>query len=141
MIKIGTLAKLSGLTVETLRFYEQKDLLRPATRSTSGYRLYKQDDVELVQFILRAKKLGFTLHEIKDLLSINLNKDDHTCSDVKSFTEEKIEQVQERIVELQIILTALQRLHDACCGGDEKATHCSILSALGNQAFDQSDKR
>lgn len=141
LLKIGELAKRSGLTVEALRYYEEQQLLAPAGRSESGYRLYSEDDVQRVQFILHAKKVGFTLAEIKDLLALKLKKDDHTCEEVKNYTANKIAEVEQRLRDLQSIHLALTRLHDACCGGAEKATHCSILSSLEDDSFSNGDDK
>ena len=134
-LRIGDIAKRSGVTVETLRFYEKEQLLAPQGRSESGYRLYSDDDLQRVMFILHAKKVGFTLAEIKKLLALRLNSDKHTCEEVKEYTAEKITEIEERLLAFQAIHKALTQLHDACCGGPRKATHCSILSSLEENSF------
>ena len=77
MLKIGELAKQTGVTRDTLRFYEKHDLVTPSSRNEAGYRLYSADDVQRVHFILSAKKVGFTLKEIHQLLSLEITKDQH----------------------------------------------------------------
>ncbi len=134
-LKIGELAKRSGLTVEALRFYEQQGLIQPLGRTASGYRLYSPSDVQRVNFILHAKKVGFTLAEIKTLLALRLHKDKHSCDEVKQYTAEKIADIEARLRDLNSIHQALTHLHDACCGGPESAAHCTILSSLEDDSF------
>ena len=133
-LKIGELAKLMGVSQDTLRFYEKHGLLAPSLRSQAGYRLYSQADVERVGFILSAKRVGFTLNEIHDLLGLEVTKDDKSCEDVKRFVDEKLDNLNQRIGEMQRIKNTLKTLSDACCGGAEPATHCTILEALNAQA-------
>ncbi|RTR40376.1 Zn(2+)-responsive transcriptional regulator [Shewanella canadensis] len=130
MYRIGELAKLCEVKADTLRFYEKHGLLAPSSRSDSGYRLYSESDAERLRFILRAKAVGFTLAEITELLSIELDKSNWACADVKGLVDSKLAQVNEKISELNHFQVSLQRLSDACCGGPESAEHCSILEAL-----------
>ena len=133
-LKIGELAKLMEVSQDTLRFYEKHGLLAPSLRSQAGYRLYSQADVERVGFILSAKRVGFTLNEIHDLLGLEVTKDDKSCEDVKRFVDEKLGNLNQRIGEMQRIKKTLKTLSDACCGGAEPATHRTILEALNAQA-------
>jgi len=130
MYRIGELAKLCHINNDTLRFYEKNGLLRPSSRSESGYRLYTEDDKKILQFILRAKDVGFTLAEIRDLLAIEVNKADNACGDVKTLVDSKLHDVEKKLAELSRFQTSLQRLSDACCGGAKSAEHCTILEAL-----------
>ena len=137
-LKIGQLANQSEISVETLRFYESEGLLIPYGRTEVGYRLYHPEDVKKLQFILHAKQVGFSLQEIKRLLSLRSHKDTHTCEDVKSYTGIKIQEVDAKIHELQKIRCALKGLYDACCGGVESAEYCTILSNLENHKDEKS---
>lgn len=130
MLKIGELAKLAHISQDTLRFYEKHGLITPCTRSEAGYRLYSHDDVHRISFILSAKEVGFTLNEIHELLALEVTKDEQSCADVKQFVDRKITTINQRIRELQKIKKSLQTLSKACRGGDEPATHCTILEAL-----------
>jgi len=132
MYKIGEFSKVLSVSTDTLRYYEKNGLLTPSGRSDSGYRLYNENDLRCMQFIIRAKSIGFSLNEIKELLSINIDKQDHSCGEVKSLTEQKLVQVEAKILELTRFKDSLRLLSDACCGGEEAAVHCSILSALEN---------
>ena len=133
MVKIGDIAKRLAVSTDTLRYYEKQGILTSSLRGSSGYRLYTKHDIAQLEFVLRAKKVGFTLNEIKELLAIKVDKKSHSCQEVKQFTSEKISQVEEKITELSVILNSLKLLNQTCCGGDESAVHCSILSALEAQ--------
>ena len=132
LLKIGDLAKQSKVTVESLRFYESEKLLAPESRSSSGYRLYSAADAQKLSFILHAKKVGFSLHEIKRLLSLRAHKNSHTCEDVKCYTGDKIDEIDAKIQDLQKMKYALENLYSACCGGEESAENCTILNSLDN---------
>lgn len=130
MYRIGELADLCEVKTDTLRFYEKHGLLAPSSRTESGYRVYTEADAARLRFILRAKGVGFTLNEISDLLSIDLDKSNRACADVKGMVDVKLAQVQAKMAELHHFQTSLQSLSDACCGGPRSAEHCSILAAL-----------
>lgn len=133
MLKIGELAKQAQIPQDTLRFYEQKGLLVPQHRSESGYRLYDESDVHRLHFILSAKQVGFTLKEIHELLQLEVTKDRQSCQSVKDVVDQKMAEVNLRIREMKRIQRSLSLLSEACCGGDEPATHCTILEALRSQ--------
>ncbi|NAW67568.1 Zn(2+)-responsive transcriptional regulator [Photobacterium halotolerans] len=131
---IGQLAKLCEVSSDTLRFYEKNGLLIPGERSESGYRLYSDDDVSRIGFILRAKAIGLSLEEIRELLAIRVEADQHSCAEVKAITQAKLDDIDSKLAELQRIRRALKRLNDACCGeADDDASHCSILEALADE--------
>lgn len=130
MYQIGELAKKLSVSTDTLRYYEKHGLLNPCARSATGYRLYNNNNLRSVKFIISAKKCGFTLKDIQELLSIQVDKNSHSCHDVKSFTEHKLHQVEDKISELMTIQASLKTLVQACCGGNESAVNCSILSIL-----------
>ena len=129
-MKIGQIAKASGVRIDTLRYYEKEGLIRPSFRTDAGYREYDQSAVQQMQFILKAKALGFSLQEIRELLSLRIDRDHHPCSEVKELAEAKLTSIEEKIAELQRMHRALKRISDQCCGGAEPATHCSILDSL-----------
>ena len=133
MLKIGELAKHAGISRDALRFYEKHGLIAPNTRTESGYRLYSKSDVVRISFILSAKEVGFTLNEIHQLLELEVTKDVKSCQDVKQFVDNKIQFVNQRLNEMKKIKQSLKTLSNACCGGNEPATHCTILGALSVQ--------
>jgi MerR family Zn(II)-responsive transcriptional regulator of zntA len=130
MLKIGELAKRHAIKADTLRFYEKNGLLHASQRSESGYRSYTESDSEKLAFIIRAKRVGFSLQEIADLLEIQIDRQNHHCSETKAIVDSKKRDVEERIQELTRFKHSLELLGDSCCGGEEPATHCSILEAL-----------
>jgi len=140
MYQIGELAKKLSVSTDTLRYYEKHGLLNPCDRSATGYRLYNDNNLRSVKFIISAKKCGFTLKDIQELLSIQVDKNSHSCHDVKSFTEHKLQQVEDKISELMAIQASLKTLVQACCGGNESAEHCSILSTLESATIEPSIK-
>jgi MerR family Zn(II)-responsive transcriptional regulator of zntA len=133
MVKIGELAALAKVSRDTLRFYERHGLVTPTDRNDAGYRLYSASDVNRISFILSAKEVGFTLNEIHQLLELEVTKDEKSCQDVKQFVDTKITVVNQRLADIKRIKQSLQILSNACCGGDEPATHCTILGALSEK--------
>lgn len=119
MMQIGQMAKKLGIKPDTLRFYEKNGLLQPSTRSQTGYRYYSDADFQRAMFILRCKRVGFTLADIKELLSIRIDKSNYSCEQVKSRTTAKRIEVEHRIAELQRFHRSLSALEKVCCGGPE----------------------
>ena len=125
---IGKLAKQAGLGIETVRFYERQGLTEPPPRTDSNYRIYPKEEVNRLKFIKRAKNLGFTLNEIKELLFIR--HDPHaTKADIKNRTLEKIEDVKKKISDLTRIKKSLENLASSC-EGHGPLNDCPILEAL-----------
>ena len=129
-LKIGELAQRTETSTETLRYYEAEGLLPEPKRSGSGYRLYTQQDIGRVHFIRRARAMDFSLKEIGELLSLQVEKEVATCGEVKSLAEHKLAAIDEKIVELEKMKAALKQITEACAGGQESAVHCTILNAL-----------
>ena len=132
-MKIGELAKKSGLSAHTLRFYEKQGLIKVSGRGENNYRIYNNDDLDTAKFIKRSRDMGFSLDEVDVFLSIRADKPAHICADAKDITELKISEVEQKIAELQQMLVALHKLSDACCGGNESAELCSIIDALEDE--------
>ncbi|ENY73872.1 Zn(2+)-responsive transcriptional regulator [Aeromonas diversa] len=130
MYRIGELAKACGIKADTLRFYEKNALIAPSIRSEAGYRLYSEADRRRLEFILRAKSVGFSLADIGELLALEHNKANVTCQEVKGVADAKLAQVEEKIRELTRFRENLKALSDICCGGPRSAEHCAILETL-----------
>ena len=130
MMQIGQLAKKLDVKTDTLRFYEKNGLLTASSRSDNGYRYYNHGDHQRALFIIRCKRVGFTLADIKELLSIRIDKNSHSCEDVKARTSAKLRDIEMRIKELECFRVSLSQLEQACCGGPQSAEYCSILEAL-----------
>jgi len=111
-ITIGKLAEMAGVGVETVRFYQRKELIREP-KAVGAFRVYNQDDVEKIIFIKKAQELGFSLAEIKDLLELN-SRPRTTCSSVKQKTITKIKEIEEKINDLNKMKNSLEKLACAC---------------------------
>ena len=127
-LTIGKVAKSSGLGIETVRFYEREGLIQPLARTASNYRLYSNDGIVRLRFIKRAKTLGFSLKEIKELLLLRQSPD-ATKRDVKNQVEGKISDIKQKIRDLKKIQKTLESL-DSCCDGQGSTDNCPILKAL-----------
>lgn len=125
----GQLAKQLNITTEAIRFYEQQGLIEPL-RATNGYRQYDQNCIDRLKFILHAKEVGLSLSDIQELLSIQIEPDQHTCQEVKDITLAKLHEIELRIAQLQHMHNALKVINERCCGGAHSAEHCTILTAL-----------
>jgi len=132
---IGALADAADVGVETLRFYEREGLLPEPPRSDAGYRLYDAEAVRRVLFIRKAKELGFTLSETKDLLELRVT-DAFVCDDVRNRAREKIAKVENRIRELDRVRRVLHDLVEACTAR-AKTSECPILEVLEDHEPDE----
>ncbi len=130
-LTIGKLAKQAEVNIETIRYYERRGLIPRPPRRESGYRQYNEDTVTRIQFIKRAKELGFSLREILELLSLRLDPGT-TCGDVKKRAEIKIADIEEKIRTLQGMKKALMNL-TVECKGRGPVSECPILEALGTR--------
>ena len=128
----GEVAEKAGVNPETLRYYERKELIPKPRRSDGGFRLYDERYVDRLRFIKRAQDLGFTLAEIKGLLDLRVD-DGATCRDVQAQAEEKLDDVKEKIRDLQRIRDALTRLAESCTGGSGPTSDCPILDAMEHE--------
>ena len=127
-LTIGRVARGAGLAVDTVRYYEREGLLNKPARTASGYRHYTPDAVARLRFIRQAKELGFSLNEIRELLSLRVAPG-KSCADVKARAEAKISDVDRRIASLKRVRGALLKLASAC-SGKGPVSQCPILEAL-----------
>lgn len=127
-LTIGKVAKSAGIGIETVRFYEREGLIEAPARTEGNYRIYPQCDILRLRFIKRAKNLGFTLKEIKELLMLQHNPQ-ATKADVKQQTEAKIADIELKIRDLTRIKEILESLYESC-DGDGPTSACLILDAL-----------
>src|SRR5438105_4674609 len=125
-LKIGDVARMTGLTVDTVRFYEKERLLG-AIRRSSGIRRYDNDAVRRLEFVRNAGALGFSLAEIRGLLALRVSART-TCETVRSRALAKIADVDARIAELTRMREALARVADTC--SSESQGRCPFLDAL-----------
>jgi Hg(II)-responsive transcriptional regulator len=124
----GELAKRCRVNFETIRYYEQQGLIPRPSRTASNYRAYGEDTIRRVRFVKRAQDLGFTLREIKELLSLRATPGTG-CADVYARAEAKIQNIDEKIRALDTMRRALSKLMSACSGRGG-ISECPILDAL-----------
>ncbi len=134
-LTIGKIAKQAGVSSDTVRFYERCGLIEPAGRTDSNYRIYREEDIVRLSFIKRAKDLGFSLSEIRVLLSLS-HDPGTTKADVKRITGEKAEKIRRKIKDLTRILEALEQLNELC-DGHGPADDCPILQSLNRESGGQ----
>ncbi|MBA3772384.1 MAG: heavy metal-responsive transcriptional regulator [Ramlibacter sp.] len=123
------LAVRSDLTTDALRFYEREGLLAPSAKSEGGYRLYDDSAVARLRFVQHAQQCGFTLAEIRELLSLQ-SRESACCDDVRRRVVEKKLQLEARIKKMQAMSTALDALIAGCNEVDQPLFACPILNAL-----------
>jgi MerR family copper efflux transcriptional regulator len=128
---IGEVARRARVGVDTVRYYERNHLLPEAAPRLSGYREYRVDDVRRLRVIRRAKELGFTLAEIRELLTLSSDRE-RGVRGVKARAEARVAEVERRIRELQQVRRGLRRLIDAC-PGHGALERCPILNTLGEE--------
>lgn len=126
---IGAAARLAGVGVETIRFYERRGLVQqPLKPISSGVRHYSPEIVARVRFIREAQQIGFSLREIEELLSLRADPE-ADCSDVREQAQVKLDEVECKIAQLEQVKAALKTLL-AACPGRGNLTACSIMDAL-----------
>lgn len=135
MYKIGQLAKLADVTPDTIRYYEKQQMMDHEIRTEGGFRLYSQNDLQRLKFIRYGRQLGFSLEAIRELLSIRIDPEHHTCLESKTIVQARLQEVESMIAELQHMQRSLRRLNDACCGTAHSSVYCSILEALEKGAL------
>jgi len=127
---IGKVAKQAGVGIETIRFYERTGLIAEPPRRESGYRQYPSNAVDRLRFIKRAKELGFSLKEIKELVTLS-TVPRTTCGQMRKRAETKVEDIEDKIRGLQQMKRTLKKLI-ASCEGKRSVSECPILDALEN---------
>ena len=127
-MKIGEVAERSGVNLQTIRYYERERLLPAPPRLASGYRLFTEDTVRRVRFIKRSQELGFTLAEIRDLLTLRVDES-RSSSEVRSIAEAKIADIEGKIRSLAAMKAALTHLTGRCSGRGP-ASECPILESI-----------
>ncbi|MGR6035337.1 MAG: Cu(I)-responsive transcriptional regulator [Candidatus Nitrosoglobus sp.] len=126
-ITISKAAAQSGISPKTIRYYEDIGLIYPPQRTRNGYRYYDQATIHTLQFIKRARGLGFSIEECRDLLSLYKNQS-RASADVKNLAKERVADLNAKIAELAGMRTTLIQLIDRCHGNERP--DCPILEDL-----------
>ena len=130
-LTIGQLARRGGVNLETIRYYERLGLLPKPPRTQAGYRVFPEDTTARVRFIKRAKELGFSLKEIKELLALRIEPG-KTRADVRERAESKLSDIDEKIKSLREMRKSLAKLTKVC-RGDGPVNDCPILESLNHE--------
>lgn len=126
-VTIGTLAKKTGVNIETIRYYEKEGILPHPLRSPGGHRLYKKDDVKRLFFVRRCRELGFSIKEINSLLSL-VQTSDYTCAAIHDLTLQHAKEIKQKITDLKKMERVLLDMAAECSGGD--IPECPIIDTL-----------
>ena len=129
MITIGEAANLSGVSAKMIRKYEESELIPKAKRTDGGYRIYSKNDIHTLKFIKHSRQLGFSMAEIKELLSLWKNKRRKSAK-VKEIASKHIKDLNQKKNEIEQMLSTLTNLV-RCCHGDDRPD-CPILEKLEN---------
>ena len=129
-MNIGKASKLSELTVKTVRYYANIDLVKPNQSSLTGYREYSEEDVLKLKFIGKARKFNFSINECRELLSLYENQN-RPSKEVKKITLEKVYEIDKKLNELKNLRDELNYLANNCNGDDRP--NCPILEAFSKK--------
>jgi MerR family copper efflux transcriptional regulator len=130
-MNIGQAAKKTGLSSKMIRHYEVIGLLKNASRSDSGYRVYSENDLHVLRFVKRARSMGFSLEQIKVLLSLWQDRK-RASKDVKALAQKHIQELNDKIRELSEMRDTLESLAEHCSG--DQRPDCPILRDLAAPA-------
>lgn len=117
------------MTADAVRYYEHEGLIQPSAKTGSGYRLYDTEAIRRLQFIRHAQQCGFTLAEIRELLTLR-SSSSACCSDVRRLALEKKLQLQAKIKAMSVMSKALDQLIATCTDDNGSVDDCPILTAL-----------
>ncbi|WP_416899493.1 MAG: MerR family transcriptional regulator [Minwuia sp.] len=127
MHTIGKLAKRTGTKVQTIRYYEQIELMPEPGRTEGGQRRYGDAELDRLSFIRHARQLGFSLEAIRELLDLSDNPD-RPCDEADVIARRQLKQVEQRLSRLNALRTELKRMVRECGGG--RASNCRVLEVL-----------
>ncbi len=123
----GALARRSGCHIETVRYYEKIGLLPAPMRSDGGHRLYRAIDQRRLRFILRGRELGFSIAELRSLMSM-ADSDNYTCGEIHGITTDHLRGIRAKINDLKRLERTLSGIAEDCKGGD--VPDCPVIDAL-----------
>ncbi len=126
-LTIGKVSRETGCNIETIRFYEREGILPSPQRTAGGHRIYNQSLVERIVFVRRCRELGFSMLEIRQLLSV-VDQNNISCEQVKEIAERHLEDIAIRIEDLRKMQDTLGQLAQKCSGED--VPDCPIIIAL-----------
>ncbi len=125
-LTISQVAKGANVNVETIRYYEKLGLISKPPRTEAGYRQFPSEVIQRIKFIKRAQELGFTLLEVSKLLVVS-DGGDYNCYDIQQFATKKLEEIEQKMRDLEKIKSILQDLSNKCPGQGSPINKCPIL--------------
>lgn len=128
-LTIGDAAEQSGLPAKTIRYYDEIKLVSPSSRSQAGYRQYEASEVHKLSFVKRARSFGFSVEDCRQLLSLFENQA-RRSREVKAFANRRLEEIEDKIRDLQSLHSELSQLAHRCPGDEQ--SDCPILTSLAN---------
>lgn len=131
-LSIGALAQATGTKVETVRYYERSGLMPAPTRTGGNYRAYKRAHLDRLSFIRRARELGFSLDEVRELLRVS-DQPDAPCEEVDRIARAHLEAIERKIADLAALGAELRQLIGQCQHGT--VAECRVIEALAPQSF------
>lgn len=126
-LTIGQLARQTGTNAATIRYYETVGLLQPPRRSGGNYRYYSAQDQRRLVFVRRARELGFSIDQVRELIALG-EQSEHECSSVDDVVKAHIADIARRVRDLQALQGELERMIGNCPGG--RVADCRVLEAL-----------
>lgn len=138
--QIGRVSAQTGLSVDTIRFYEKEGLLERVTRTEGGFRLFSARDIQRIQFIRRAQKLGFSLPEVRELLILQ-HDDREACCHVRDLLQSKLTAVRGKLRQLTVLEEELKKSLRKCeqelkASPVKHAGSCPVLEEIARRSAD-----
>lgn len=129
-MRIGELAKATGTKAETIRYYEREGILPAADRTDSNYRDYSQNHLAALTFVRRARGLGFSMAQVRELLALS-DHDEKPCEDVDQLVRQQLSAVDSKIADLSMLREELAQLSRSC--QSDRIGECRIVESLGRR--------
>ena len=129
-MRIGELAKATGTKAETIRYYEREGILPAADRTDSNYRDYSQNHLAALTFVRRARGLGFSMAQVRELLALS-DHDEKPCEDVDQLVLQQLSDVDSKIADLTTLREELAQLSRSC--QSDRIGECRIVESLGRR--------
>jgi len=130
-MRIGELAKATGTKAETIRYYEREGILPAADRTDSNYRDYADDHLVTLTFVRRARELGFSMAQVRELLALS-DHNEKPCQDVDRLVQQQLTEIKRKIVDLTALRDELGQMLRSCQA--DKIGECHIIGSLGRHA-------
>lgn len=129
-MRIGELARATGTKAETIRYYEREGILPAADRTDSNYRDYSGDHLATLAFVRRARELGFSMAQVRQLLALS-DHEDKPCEDIDRLVEQQLGNVERKIADLSLLRDELKDMARSC--KSERIGECRIVECLGRR--------